>query len=131
MSHYPEDGDDDQKKKTTSPRTVWRWHKPRRGFALRRRRVMKTQRLGGKKPRRRMGAALGDMFRKMKVKLKECYRNVVKDIAEAGASVEMFQQRLLMETSLVVPIGITFSSGTLYPSRFVPDHHRQPQKLYM
>ncbi|KAK4267184.1 hypothetical protein QN277_024000 [Acacia crassicarpa] len=130
MAHYPEDGDDDQKKKTTSPSTVWRWHKPRHGFALRRRRV-KTQRLGGKKPRQRMAAALVGMFRKMKVKLKECYRNVVKDMAEAGAGVEMFHQRLLMETSLAVPIGITFSSGTLYPSRFGLDHHRQPQKLYM
>ncbi|CAI0419051.1 unnamed protein product [Linum tenue] len=43
-------------------------------------------------------------------RLKEYYRGLVKDIIEAGATIEAYQQRLMMETSLAVPMGVSFSS---------------------
>jgi hypothetical protein len=44
-------------------------------------------------------------------KLKECYRNFINDLSASGATIEAYQQRLLMETSFAVPgMGITFSN---------------------
>lgn len=109
----------------------------RQGFPLRRRRRLPSVRLGEKKPRRRVVALLR-IFRRMRLKwlklhymrmmrkLKEYYRNLVKDLAAAGASLETFHQRILLETSFAVPVmGVSFSS---YPS--VPGSDR-PRTLVM
>ncbi|CAN0877699.1 hypothetical protein LINGRAHAP2_LOCUS12041 [Linum grandiflorum] len=42
-------------------------------------------------------------------RLKEYYKGLVKDIIDAGATMEAYQQRMLMETSLAVPMGVSFS----------------------
>lgn len=77
------------------------------------------------------------MFKRMRVKwlklqylrllkrLKEHYRNVVKDLIEAGATIETFQQRLFMESTFAVPLGVNLST---YPSRFGSDY---PRTLFM
>ena len=47
-------------------------------------------------------------------KLKMYYKSLIKDLIEANASVESYQQRVLMETSFAVPVvGVSFCS---YPS---------------
>ncbi|XP_062157244.1 uncharacterized protein LOC133864832 [Alnus glutinosa] len=89
-----------------------------------RRRKLPTVRLGGKKPRRAL--TLVRIFRRIKLrwlklhymstlrKLKEYYRNLVKDLVDAGATLETFHQRVLMEASLTVPVmGVSFNN---YPS---------------
>lgn len=58
-------------------------------------------------------------------RLKEHYRNVVKDLIEAGATIETFQQRLFMESTFAVPLGVNLST---YPSRFGSDY---PRTLFM
>ncbi|XP_041020056.1 uncharacterized protein LOC121261653 [Juglans microcarpa x Juglans regia] len=110
----------------------------RRQIPLRRRRKLPIVRLGsdGKKPRRVL--TLVKMFRgirlrwlklqyiRMMRKFKEYYRNLVKDLMEAGATLETFHQRVIMEASLAVPVmGVSFNS---YPS--VPGSHR-PRTLMM
>ncbi|KAL2933028.1 Transposable element Tc1 transposase [Bienertia sinuspersici] len=89
---------------------------------LRRRgRRLPTAQLGGKKPRR--GFFLARLFRRIRVrwqklhyscmlkKLKQYYRSLIKDLIEANASVEAYQQRALMETSFAVPVvGVSLSS---------------------
>ncbi|KDP40688.1 hypothetical protein JCGZ_24687 [Jatropha curcas] len=108
-----------------------RWPIIRRRISLRRRK-MHTVRLGGKKPRR--GLFLLRMLKKMRLrwlklqyscmlrKLKEYYSNLIKDIVEAGATIESYQQRLVMEASLAVPVmGISFSG---YPSMSGSDRPR-------
>ncbi|XP_059641342.1 uncharacterized protein LOC132283416 [Cornus florida] len=89
-------------------------------ITLRRRRLPMV-RLGGKK--RRRGFFLVRLFRRVRVrwlklkyscmlkKLKEYYHSVVKDIMEAGGTIEAFHQRILLETSFAVPVlGISFSN---------------------
>ncbi|KAE7999038.1 hypothetical protein FH972_003523 [Carpinus fangiana] len=89
-----------------------------------RRRKLPTVRLGGKKPRR--GFTLARVFRRLRLrwlklqytcmlkKLREYYRNLVKDMVDAGATLETFHQRVLMEASLAVPVlGVSFNN---YPS---------------
>jgi linoleate 9S-lipoxygenase len=58
-------------------------------------------------------------------KLKESYKNMVKDLVEAGATLETFQQRIFMETSFAIPLGVSLSS---YPS--LPGSDR-PRTLYI
>ncbi|XP_030526364.1 uncharacterized protein LOC115738028 [Rhodamnia argentea] len=95
-----------------------RWPPRRRTIPLRRRKLP-TVRLGGKRPR--PGLLLLKMWRKMRLrwlklryscmlkKLKEYYRSLIADIIEAGAAVETFQQRMLMETACAVP-GMGFNN---------------------
>ena len=113
--------------------TVWR-RQPRLKVPLRRRRVQSV-RLGDKRPRRVL--VLAKLFRKMKLKwlklqylcmlrkLKEYYRKLVKDLLEAGDTIETFQQRLFMESTFAIPVGVTFSS---YPSRLGSD---RPRTIFM
>ncbi|KAJ8448262.1 hypothetical protein Cgig2_025186 [Carnegiea gigantea] len=78
-------------------------------------------RLGGTKPRR--GFFLARFFRGFRLRwlklqyccilrrLKQYYRSLIKDLIEASASVEAYQQRVLMETSLAVPVmGVSFNN---------------------
>ncbi|KAJ9179416.1 hypothetical protein P3X46_011205 [Hevea brasiliensis] len=94
-----------------------------------RRRRLPLVRLGGKKPRREFFMR---MLRKMRLRwlklhyscmlrrLKVYYRNLIKDLVEAGATIEAYQQRLVMEASFAVPVmGI---SG--YPSMVGSDRTR-------
>ncbi|EEF27816.1 uncharacterized protein LOC8280831 [Ricinus communis] len=112
--------------------TTFRW--PTRRKIWLRRRKLPTLRLGGKKPRR--GSFLIRVLRKVRLKwlklqyscmlrkLKEYYRNLIKDVVEAGATIEVYQQRLVMEASLAVPVlGFNF-----YPS--VPGSAR-PRSVFM
>ncbi|MED6212125.1 Lox2p [Stylosanthes scabra] len=128
---------------TTTVATVWPGQQNRRRFRLLlRKRKMKTVRLGGdggkKAPaKRRLLGGLVRILRRMKLRwlklqyvrmlkrLKEHYRSIVKDLIEAGASVETFQQRLFMETSFAIPIGVSLST---YPSHFGSDC---PRTIFM
>ncbi|XP_057735965.1 uncharacterized protein LOC130951328 [Arachis stenosperma] len=130
---------------TTSTSTVaimWPWQQHRgRVRLLLRRRKMKTVKLGGEgkktSAKRRMFRGLVRILRRMKVRwlklqylrmlkrLKEHYRSILKDLVEAGASVETFQQRLFMETSFAIPIGVSLST---YPSHFGSDC---PRTIFM
>ncbi|KAF7814021.1 uncharacterized protein G2W53_027990 [Senna tora] len=81
------------------------------------------------------------MVRKMKVRwvklqyicmvrrVKEYYRKVVKDMADAGNSIDQFQQRVFMESTFAIPVGLSFS--TSYPSRYGPPRHHQPRPLFI
>ncbi|MED6205089.1 Lox2p [Stylosanthes scabra] len=130
---------------TTTVATVWpgQQHRGRVRLLLRKRK-MKTVRLGGdgggknKAPaKRRVLGGLVRILRRMKLRwlklqyvrmlkrLKEHYRSIVKDLIEAGASVETFQQRLFMETSFAIPIGVSLSA---YPSHFGSDC---PRTIFM
>ncbi|KAB1218345.1 hypothetical protein CJ030_MR3G026225 [Morella rubra] len=95
----------------------------RRQIPLRRRKLP-VVRLGGKKTRKVF--TIAKAFRKIKLrwlklqyirmlkKLKEYYRNLVKDLMEAGATLETFHHRVIMEASLAVPaMGISLNN---YPS---------------
>ncbi|GAU32989.1 hypothetical protein TSUD_358560 [Trifolium subterraneum] len=116
--------------------TIMTWQ-PRRKVTLYRRRKVQTVKLGGKKPRRRLIGGIVRIFRKMRVKwlklqylklfkrLKEHYRNLVKDLIEAGASIETFQQRIFMESTFAIPLGVNLST---YPSRFGSDY---PRTIFM
>jgi len=77
--------------------------------------------LGGKKPRR--GFFLSRFLRGARLRwlklqsccilrrLKKYYRSLIKDLIEASASAEAYQQRILMETSLAVPVmGVSFNN---------------------
>ncbi|XVE88617.1 hypothetical protein DITRI_Ditri19aG0083900 [Diplodiscus trichospermus] len=104
----------------------------RRRIFLRRRNKLPTVRLGGKKPRR--GLFLVRVLKKMRLrwlklqytcmlrKLRKYYRNLIKDIVEAGATVEALQQRMFMESTFAVPVmGVSFSS---FPSATGADRPR-------
>ncbi|WOH03970.1 hypothetical protein DCAR_0623375 [Daucus carota subsp. sativus] len=89
---------------------------------LRRKRVLPTVRLGGKKNARRKLFIIR-IFRRIKLrwikmklkKLKEFYRAIIKDMIDGRASVEAFQQRLLMEASFAIPVmGLSINT---YPTR--------------
>lgn len=102
-----------------------------------RRRKLPTIRLGGdKKPRRVV--TLAKIFRRMRLrwlklqymlmlkKVKEYYKNLIKDLKEAGATLETFHHRLLLEASLAVPVmGVSFNN---YP--YLPGSDR-PRTLTM
>ncbi|XVE51847.1 hypothetical protein DITRI_Ditri02bG0074000 [Diplodiscus trichospermus] len=101
--------------------TTFQSHARRRTFFLRRRNKLPTVRLGGKKPRR--GLYIVRVLKKMRVrwlklqykcmlrKLREYYRSLIKDIVEAGATVEALQQRVFMESTFAVPVmGVSFST---------------------
>ncbi|KAK3220289.1 hypothetical protein Dsin_014259 [Dipteronia sinensis] len=104
-----------------------------------RRRKLPVVRLGGTRKKPRRGVFLVRMFRKVRLrwlrlhytcmikKLKEYYLQMVKDIKEAGASLETFQQRILMEASFAVPVmGLSLSS---FPS--VAGSDRPRSLIYM
>ncbi|XP_074289989.1 uncharacterized protein LOC141616710 [Silene latifolia] len=92
-------------------------------------------RLGGggdRKKSRRRGFFLTKLFRRARLKwlrlsmfkkLKQYYKSLIKDIMEASASVEAYQQRMVMESSLAVPgLGVSFSNfhgGSLRSPRSV------------
>ncbi|KAL9304272.1 hypothetical protein ACSQ67_021535 [Phaseolus vulgaris] len=109
---------------------------PRRRIPILRRRKVQTVRLGAKKPRRRI-FGLFKMFRKMRLRwlklqyvrmlkrLKEHYRNLVKDLVEAGSTIETFHQRLFMESTFAIPVGVNLST---YPSRLGSD---RPRTIFM
>ncbi|KAK7389672.1 hypothetical protein VNO78_24912 [Psophocarpus tetragonolobus] len=113
----------------------WAWQ-PRRRIPLLRRRKVHTVRLGGKKPRRRILGLL-KMFGRMRLRwvklqyvrmvkrLKEQYLNLVKDLVQAGSTIETFQQRLFMESTFAIPVGVNLST---YPSRYGSD---RPRSIFM
>ncbi|KAM1131771.1 hypothetical protein ACFX15_045566 [Malus domestica] len=106
----------------------------RRGFPIRRRKLPLV-RLGGPKPR--PGVVFARMLKKIRLrwlklhylcilkKLKKSYRNTVKDLMEAGASLEIFHQRVFMESTFAIPMGVSLSS---YPSVAGSD---RPRTLFM
>ncbi|CAJ1950751.1 unnamed protein product [Sphenostylis stenocarpa] len=108
----------------------------RRRLPLLRRRKVQTVRLGAKKPRRRIFGLLR-MFRKVRLRwlklqyvrmlkrLKEYYSNLVKDLVEAGSTIETFQQRLFMESTFAIPVGVNLST---YPSRLGSN---RPRTIFM
>ncbi|KAE8675316.1 Subtilase family protein [Hibiscus syriacus] len=97
-------------------------HYPRRRifFLRRQKNKLPTVRLGGKKPRGRVYIVkvLKKKIKWVKLqydcmlrKLKKHYRNLIKDLVKASASVEALQQRMLMESIFAVPVmGVSFSS---------------------
>ncbi|KAJ0007952.1 hypothetical protein Pint_29162 [Pistacia integerrima] len=110
----------------------------RRRIILRRRRKLPVIRLGGSasdKPKR--GMFILRMVRRMRLrwlklryvrmikKLKQYYRDMVKDFMDASASLESFQQRALAEASFA-SLGLAF---TTFPSMAVAgaaaDHGRK------
>ena len=55
-------------------------------------------------------------------KLMKYYKNLIKDIVEAGVAVEVLQQRMFMESTFAVPVmGASFSS---FPSATGSDRLR-------
>ncbi|XP_019417805.1 PREDICTED: uncharacterized protein LOC109328680 [Lupinus angustifolius] len=114
---------------TTPSQSLWQPHR-RRLTLLRRRKVQSVQ-LGGKRSRRRM-VGLVRIFKRLRLKwlklkylcmlkkLKEYYKNLMKDLVEGAATIETFHQRLLMESSsFAMPLGV--SSFSTYPSRLGSD----------
>ncbi|KAM1060135.1 hypothetical protein TB1_024092 [Malus domestica] len=105
-----------------------------RGFPIRRRKLPMV-RLGGPNPRR--GVLFARMLKKIRLrwlklhylcilkKLKESYRNMVKDLMEVGASLDTFHQRVFMESTFAIPMGVSLSS---YPSVAGSD---RPRTLFM
>ncbi|PSR96204.1 Receptor-type tyrosine-protein like [Actinidia chinensis var. chinensis] len=105
---------------TPTPTPYYRW--PHRGkISLRRRKLPSVRLGGGKRPRR--GLFLVRRFRRARLrwlrlkhwctfkKLKQYYRNLVKDIVEASATIEAVQQRILLETSFAIPVmGMSLTS---------------------
>ncbi|KAI4381034.1 hypothetical protein MLD38_007152 [Melastoma candidum] len=86
------------------------WQPQRKAVPIRHRKLP-TVRLGWKNRPRKRNPLIVRIWRKIRLrsflrKLKEYYQQVVRDIVDAGASYEAFQQRLLMETTGTVPIGI-------------------------
>ncbi|KAK1360300.1 Receptor-type tyrosine-protein like [Heracleum sosnowskyi] len=102
--------------------SLFRWPTRTRLIPLRRRRVLPTVRLGGKKNTRRKFFIIRILRRiklrwiKMKLKkLREYYHALIKDVIDGNASVEAFQQRLLMEASFAIPVmGLSINT---FPSR--------------
>ncbi|KAL6996244.1 hypothetical protein U1Q18_006378 [Sarracenia purpurea var. burkii] len=105
--------------------------RPPNRFKIRmRRRKRPTARLGGKKPRRRI--FLVRLFRRVRLRwlnlnhsfefkklMKQYYRSLVRDIVEAGKTIESVQQRILMEASFAVPVmGLSFNGFHNASGRF-------------
>ncbi|PON83577.1 hypothetical protein TorRG33x02_206290 [Trema orientale] len=112
----------------------------RQGIPLRRRKLPMV-RLGGKRPRRavvlirwlrriRLRRWLKLHYLRMLKKLKETYRNLVKDMAAAGASLETFHHRVFLESSFALPVmGVSFTG---YPAGHVgPGSDRPTRTLVM
>ncbi|KAK8584905.1 hypothetical protein V6N13_138848 [Hibiscus sabdariffa] len=114
--------------------TVSQCQARRRIFFLRLRRHTKlpTVRLGGKKPRR--GLFVVKVLKKMRLrwlklqytrvlrKMKKYYNDLIKDLVEAGSTVEALQQRMFMESSFAVPVmGVSFAN---YPPATGSDRPR-------
>ncbi|KAK7255738.1 hypothetical protein RIF29_29157 [Crotalaria pallida] len=107
----------------TLPETMPPWQ-PHRGVHLPRRRKVQAVRLGGKKPRRGMVKRFVRIVRRMRMKwlklqyvrmlkrLKEHYRNMLKEVVETGKTIETL---MFMESTNVIPGSITISSC---PSRY-------------
>ncbi|KAJ4717771.1 Receptor-type tyrosine-protein like [Melia azedarach] len=102
-----------------------------------RRRKLPVVRLGSKKPRRRL--FLFRILRRFRLrwlklhyacmlqKLKKYYSEVIKDIRDASATLESFQQRIFMESTFAVPVmGVSLST---FPS--VPGSDRPRSHLFM
>ncbi|KAL8098840.1 hypothetical protein AgCh_031528 [Apium graveolens] len=109
-------------KKCYTTTSLVRWPTRTRLIPLRRRRALPTVRLGGKKNIRRKFFIVR-IFRRIKLKwikmklkkLREYYHALIKDMIDGGASVEAFQQRLLMETSFGIPVlGLSINT---FPTR--------------
>ncbi|GMI91732.1 hypothetical protein HRI_002842500 [Hibiscus trionum] len=130
----------DQRNTATKPprqthlATASQCHARRRIFFIRpRRNKLPTVRLGGgKKPRRWVFAVR--VLKKMKLrwlklqytcmlrKMKKYYRDLIKDIVEAGSTVEALHQRMFMESTFAVPVmGVSFAN---YPSATRSDRPR-------
>ncbi|KAK8641911.1 hypothetical protein V6N13_011279 [Hibiscus sabdariffa] len=104
-------------------------------FLLRpRRNKLPTVRLGGRGKKPRRGLFVARALKKMKPKwlklqytcmlrkMKKYYRDLIKDIAEAGSAVEALHQRMFMESTFVVPVmGVSFAN---YPSATGSDRPR-------
>ncbi|MBA0807643.1 hypothetical protein Gohar_023436 [Gossypium harknessii] len=126
--------------KTTKPpsqthlATSFQCQARRRIFFLRLRHHNKlpTVRLGGKKPRR--GLSIARVLKKMRLrwlklryacmlrKIKKYYRDLIKDIVEAGSTVEALQQRMFMESTFAIPVmGVSFAT---VPSATASDRPR-------
>ncbi|CAH9130206.1 unnamed protein product [Cuscuta epithymum] len=118
---------------TTSTTTVFgrgtRIRGRRRIFCLRRRRKQPTARLGGEKKPRRRGLFMVKLFRRVRVnwkwnyyssllkKMKAFCQSLMKDeLAEYGGAIEYsFQQRLFMEASFAVPVGMGLPLNSFHP----------------
>ncbi|KAJ7951498.1 Receptor-type tyrosine-protein like [Quillaja saponaria] len=98
---------------------------PTRRRILLRRRKLPIFCLGGNRPRRVL--VLVKMWRRMRLrwfklqylcmlkKVKKYYKSLIKDMVETGASFETFQQRVLVDPSFAVPIGLSFSTYPYLP----------------
>ncbi|KAG8481798.1 hypothetical protein CXB51_027215 [Gossypium anomalum] len=107
---------------------LWQQARRRLFFLRRRNHKVPTVRLGGKKPRR--GSILivkilkkirwvKLQYRCMLRKLRKQYRNLIKDMVEAGANIEALQQRMFMESTFALPVmGVSFST---FPSASASD----------
>ncbi|KAL9228507.1 hypothetical protein vseg_004082 [Gypsophila vaccaria] len=104
---------------TTPTTTTTTSRPPRRKIHLRKRgRRLPTVHLGGgKKPKH--GFFLTKLFRRARVKwlklcmfkkLKQYYKALIRDVIEASAFADAYQQRMFMETSLATVPGISFSN---------------------
>ncbi|KAL5702918.1 hypothetical protein ACHQM5_028078 [Ranunculus cassubicifolius] len=119
---------EDTPEPTTHPSTLIQIPKKtpflRRTNLIRRRKVQ-TIRLGGKKTRK--GFILTRIFKKVKLKwlklqytcmlrkLRKYYHSVVKDIIDAGATLESLQHRIIMETYFTVPVmGVSVTGVPTY-----------------
>ncbi|GAB2220035.1 hypothetical protein Drorol1_Dr00007677 [Drosera rotundifolia] len=111
---------------TTYTTTTSRWPISRHGISLRRRRKIPRERLGDKKKPFLVRVFRSLRFRSLRLrrlrlqysclfkKLKEHYGNVIREMIEASASLEVMQQRVSMEMTMTVPVmGIAFSG---YPA---------------
>ncbi|KAK8551329.1 hypothetical protein V6N13_119798 [Hibiscus sabdariffa] len=104
-------------------------------FHLRpRRNKLPTVRLGGRGKKPRRGLFVARVLKKMEPtwlksqctcmlgKMKKYYRDLVKDIAEAGSTVEALHQRVFMEFTFAVPVmGLSVAN---YPSATGSDRPR-------
>ncbi|XP_065868726.1 uncharacterized protein [Euphorbia lathyris] len=93
----------------------------RRRISLRRRKLP-VLRLGGGDKKARRGYFIVRILKKMRLRwvklqyssmlrrLKQYYSNLIKDVIEGGSSFESYQQRLVMEASIAVPVmGFSFA----------------------
>ncbi|OVA08342.1 hypothetical protein BVC80_209g66 [Macleaya cordata] len=111
----------------------FRWSTRRRLLGGRRRKVPSVRLGGEKKPRR--GLLIASLFRRIRLKwlklqyscmlkkLKDVYYSMVKDLIEAGTTLESIQQRIMTETYFSVPVmgapsaGIASYVGPRYSNR--------------
>ncbi|KAK1279484.1 hypothetical protein QJS04_geneDACA004903 [Acorus gramineus] len=102
------------------PRKILSLFRPKSSSARRRRKP--SIRLGGVRRRRtfrRWGVGFLRRIRLSRIlkRLRKAYRAAVADLFEAGASMDVFHSRLMMETYFAVPVsaaGFRFSSAVGY-----------------